>query len=65
MSGISEGVVAAIKVGVVDTAKNFFRPWHNARVILGLEHEKSVSEKIEDEQTRIAERRVQAAQSHE
>ena len=39
------GVVA--KTAFKDTAQNILRPAHNLRVILGVEHEESLSEKID------------------
>jgi hypothetical protein len=40
------GVVA--KTAFKDTAQNILKPAHNLRVILGVEHEESLSEKIDE-----------------
>jgi hypothetical protein len=45
---------AAISVAVASTSNTLLHPFHAARVILGLEHEKSVFQKIEEEEARIA-----------
>jgi hypothetical protein len=55
---LSDALVAAIRVAVVDTARNFFRPIHNAKVLLGQEQEQSVSERLREEEDRmLSERR--------
>jgi hypothetical protein len=40
------GVVA--KTAFKDTTQNILKPAHNLRVILGVEHEESLSEKIDE-----------------
>lgn len=54
MSKLMHDFGIAVMAAVADTAKNIFRPVHNAKVIFGIEHEKSVSEMIKetDEKTK-------------
>jgi hypothetical protein len=51
-------LIAAIRVAVIDTARNFFRPIHNAKVLLGQEHEPSVSERLREEEDRIIQKHL-------
>lgn len=60
---LTDSLTAALRVAVVDTARNFFRPIHNARVILGYEHEPSFSEMIEEEENKIVARRREKNQT--
>jgi len=54
------GVVA--KTAFKDTVQNIFRPVHNLRVILGVEHEKSLSKKIDQALAPSPSREISSAQ---
>jgi hypothetical protein len=61
---LSDALVAAIRVAFADTAKNFFRPLHNAKVLLGHEHEQSVSERLREEEGKIISERRKDERVH-
>jgi hypothetical protein len=46
MSNMIHELSIVFRAAFKDTVKNIFRPIHNARVILGLEQEPSIAEKI-------------------
>jgi hypothetical protein len=54
---LSVSLAASIRVSFVDTARNFFRPIHNIKVLLGYEHEPSFLDRIRAEEDKIIERR--------
>jgi len=55
-SEIGVGVTAAFSVAVANTVHTLTHPIHAARVILGLEKEKGISEMVHDEEIRIVTR---------
>jgi hypothetical protein len=62
---LSDALAAAIRVAIVDTARNFFRPIHNAKVLLGQEREQSVSERLREEEDRIIQKHAHPAVGHD
>ena len=65
MSGTSEkdeisigtGLRAAVKVALSNTLHTVIHPIHTARVLLGIEEERTIPEMIRDEEKRISEKR--------
>lgn len=55
---IGSGVAAAVKVALSNTAHTVLHPIHTAKVLIGLEQEKSVAEKIRDEVEKRKERQL-------
>ena len=53
MSNIIKELSIVVRAAFDDTRKNIFRPIHNAKVILGLEHEPSIDEKIAQFEERV------------
>jgi len=54
---ITTGVAAAVRVALANTAHTVLHPIHAAKALIGVEEEKSIGEKIRDEEVRISERR--------
>lgn len=50
------GLHAMVNVALQNTANTILRPIHTARVIVGAEREKTVTEMLRDEETRLSER---------
>jgi hypothetical protein len=60
---IGTGLRAAVKVALSNTANTFIRPVHAAKVLLGIEKEKTIREMLRDEERRISDRRSTRGQS--
>jgi hypothetical protein len=54
---IGTGLRAAVKVALSNTAHTVIHPIHTARVLFGIEEEKTVPEMIRDEEKRLSENR--------
>jgi hypothetical protein len=46
--GFLRDIAVVANTAFKDTAQNILRPAHNLRVVLGVEHEESLSEKIDE-----------------
>jgi hypothetical protein len=61
---IGAGLAAAVKVALSNTAHTVLHPIHTAKVLIGIEQEKSIPEKIRDEENRMSERKKERGLSN-
>jgi hypothetical protein len=61
---IGAGVAAAVKVALANTAHTVLHPIHTAKILIGIEQEKSIPEKIRDEENRMSERKKERGLSN-
>ena len=63
-TSIRIGVAAAVRVALANTAHTVLHPIHTAKVLIGIEQEKSIPEMIRDEEKRMFERKKERELSH-
>jgi len=61
---IGTAVAAAVKVALSNTAHTVLHPIHTAKVLIGIEQEKSIPEMIRDEEKRRSERKKERRLPH-
>jgi hypothetical protein len=54
-----DSILVVFRAAWKDFVRNYFRPIHNAKVLFGLEQEKSIYELIEEEEAIMARKRAE------
>ena len=57
---IGTGLKAAVKVALSNTAHTVIHPIHTAKVLFGIEEERTIPEMIRDEEKRLSEKKKPA-----